>query len=107
MTDTHHTPGPLEVRQAAGINSRDYDVFRAGAPASAGKIARVHGREGMPSAAVAYARLFAAAPELLSALEYAVEKYGKPGGPWNVPSDPGGWIERARAAISKAKGEAR
>lgn len=51
------------------------------------------------------ARLIAAAPDLLDALEYAVEKYGRDGGPWNVPSDPGGWLDRARAAIAKAKGE--
>jgi len=50
-------------------------------------------------------RLITAAPDLLAALEYAVEKYGHPGGPWNVPSDPGGWLDRARAAIAKAKGE--
>lgn len=51
------------------------------------------------------AALMAAAPELLEVLQYAVSKYGKEGGPWNVPSDPGGWLERARAAIKKAKGE--
>lgn len=50
------------------------------------------------------ARLIAASPELLAALQYAVEKYGKEGGPWNVPSDPGGWLERSRAAIEKATG---
>jgi len=49
--------------------------------------------------------VFSAAPELLEALEYAVSKYGQDGGPWNVPSDPGGWLDRARAAIAKAKGE--
>ena len=32
-------------------------------------------------------------------LAEAVASYGKPGGPWNVPSDPGGWLERARAAL--------
>lgn len=32
-------------------------------------------------------------------LREAVALYGKPGGPWNVPSDPGGWLERARAAL--------
>ena len=43
--------------------------------------------------------------ELIAALKYAVEKYGKPGGPWNVPIDPGGWIERAKRAIMKADGK--
>lgn len=50
------------------------------------------------------ALLIAAAPELFEALEYAVEQYGKPGGLWSVPNDPGGWLERARSAIAKAKG---
>lgn len=40
--------------------------------------------------------------ELISTLKEAVDCYGKPGGPWNVPSDPGGWLERARAALRKA-----
>jgi len=52
----------------------------------------------------ANATLAAASPDLLAALEYAVAQYGKPGGPWNVPSDPGGWLDRARDAIAKAKG---
>lgn len=52
----------------------------------------------------ANARLIAAAPCMMKALEEAVALYGKPGGPWNVPSDPGGWLERSRAALSKAKG---
>lgn len=51
------------------------------------------------------ARLIAAAPDLLEALEYAVNVYGKPGGPWNIPADPGGWLDRARTAIAKVRGE--
>lgn len=50
-------------------------------------------------------RLMASAPDLLEALQEAVNHYGRDGGPWNVPSDPGGWISRARAAIAKATGE--
>jgi hypothetical protein len=42
-------------------------------------------------------------PELVKALEKAVDEYGKPGGPWNVPNEPGTWIEIARAALAKAK----
>ena len=37
------------------------------------------------------------------ALADAVEKYGKPGGPWNVPSEPGSWIVKARAALEGEK----
>lgn len=36
------------------------------------------------------------------ALNYAVEKYGKEGGPWNVPSNPGGWLHMARKALENA-----
>jgi len=54
----------------------------------------------------ANARLICAAPDLLSALQAAVDLYGKPGGPWNVPGSAGCWITQARAAISKATGEA-
>jgi hypothetical protein len=50
----------------------------------------------------ANARLIAAAPEMVEALAEAVRQYGEGGGPWNVPSDPGGWLEMARAALEKA-----
>lgn len=43
-------------------------------------------------------------PTSLEVLQEAVDAYGKPGGPWNVPSDPGGWLERAKAAIEREKG---
>ena len=33
------------------------------------------------------------------ALSTAVQQYGKPGGPWNVPRDPGGWICEAMTAL--------
>lgn len=36
----------------------------------------------------------------------AVAVYGKPGGPWNVPSDPGGWLDRARNWLAEADGRA-
>ncbi len=31
-----------------------------------------------------------------------VATYGKPGGPWNVPSEPGSWIEEARNLLRRA-----
>lgn len=52
------------------------------------------------------AELISAAPELLSALQKAVADYGRPGGPWNVPSEPGTWIYMAKKAIEKATGNA-
>ena len=53
----------------------------------------------------ANAHLIAAAPDMYEALEMAILEYGKPGGPWNVPSSPGSWIDKAKAAIVKARGE--
>jgi hypothetical protein len=53
----------------------------------------------------ANAHLIAAAPELYAALEKAVADYGKPGGPWNIPSEPGAWINMAQKALAKARGE--
>lgn len=38
---------------------------------------------------------------LEKALQRAVDLYGKPGGPWNVPSDPGGWLAESRAALGE------
>lgn len=44
-------------------------------------------------------------------LAETIAAYGNPGGPWNVPSDPGGWLSRAqeafaayRAALSRGEG---
>jgi hypothetical protein len=41
-------------------------------------------------------------------ISLAVASYGKPGGPWNVPSDPGGWIALAKDWLeeAQARGEA-
>ena len=43
---------------------------------------------------------------LLAALQHAVAEYGRPGGPWNVPGDPGTWIASASRAIAAATGGA-
>jgi hypothetical protein len=58
----------------------------------------------MPTISESNARVRGAAHDLLEALEDAISLYGKPGGPWNVPSDPGGWLDRARKAVKKARG---
>jgi len=34
-------------------------------------------------------------------LRETVDLYGKPGGPWNVPGDPGGWLSKARALLEE------
>lgn len=49
--------------------------------------------------------LSSAEKDMYEALSEAVEKYGKPGGPWNVPGEPGSWIYKAKKALAKAKGE--
>jgi hypothetical protein len=36
---------------------------------------------------------------LKAALQKAVNDYGKPGGAWNIPDQPGTWIAMARAAL--------
>lgn len=36
---------------------------------------------------------------LRAALQKAVDDYGKPGGPWNVPSEPGTWLQMAKEAL--------
>ena len=43
--------------------------------------------------------------KLASMLRETVALYGNPGGPWNVPSDPGGWISRARELLAKIDGD--
>ena len=48
---------------------------------------------------------FDAMREMYAALSEGVELYGKPGGPWNVPGDRGSWLDKARKALTKAKGQ--
>ena len=107
-----HTPGPWIVRDNGEgwvcpvIDSPNIGKGYFASLATATQ-RDPHPREGggiSTTTARANARLIAAAPDLLAALEKAVGHYGKPGGPWNVPSEPGTWIADARAAIAKAKG---
>lgn len=42
----------------------------------------------------------ASAPKMLAVLKRAIELYGKPGGPWNVPNDPGSWLADAKEAVA-------
>lgn len=44
-----------------------------------------------------------AGQDMQAALKQAIAAYGRPGGPWNAPSDPGGWLETARAAVEKSE----
>ena len=71
-----------------------------------GRDQEVFGPDGVVcTVAMEIAPLVAAAPDLLAALQKAVADYGKPGGPWNVPSEPGTWIEMAKTAIAKTESQ--
>jgi len=102
---SEHTPGPWKIFDGWG-SSRFAPVIVDGIPDVDGKcvancichIASTNDDK------AANARLIASAPDLLAALEKAVADYGKPGGPWNVPREPGTWIWMAERAIEKAKG---
>mgnify|MGYP000885909663 CR=1 FL=1 len=50
-----------------------------------------------------YANAQIAINALTYALQKAVDQYGQPGGPWNVPSEPGTWIFEAKQALETAK----
>lgn len=43
---------------------------------------------------------------LRAILEKAVALYGQPGGPWNVPSEPGTWLAMAKEALGVVEGTA-
>ena len=58
---------------------------------------RLHEKEKLEAAYV-----ISAAKEMQKALAKAVSDYGSPGGPWNVPNEPGTWIHMARKALAKA-----
>ena len=99
---TQHTPGPWYA-------DRRGHIWRYGGGVAGDKpLAAVsrgwYGEDESGYPVEANARLIAAAPDLLAVVEEAIRLYGKPGGPWNVPSDPGGWIARAQAAVAKARG---
>ena len=102
-----HTPGPWK---ACGYEVHDrtteYDEDGARIGSTANCICTAHFVPSHADQRKANAALIAAAPELLAALEKAVEQYGRPGGPWNVPSTPGTWIADAQAAIAKAVSDA-
>lgn len=101
-----HTPGPWKV-VVFGTYARRKVMIKAHLDYLVANIPTFYPTgEHMDLEQRSNAALIAAAPDLLEALERAVNLYGAPGGPWNVPSDPGGWLEQAREAIAKAKGAA-
>ena len=44
-------------------------------------------------------RLRASNKDMRLALAKAIRDYGQPGGPWNVPSEPGTWLHMAKQAL--------
>ena len=92
MSDTMFTPGPWVVDGTL--------VY-----ADVGIQPHITDTGGFTDEPIANASLIAAAPDMYEALEEAILEYGKPGGPWNVPTEPGTWIDKAKAALVKARGE--
>ena len=106
---SEHTPGPwLWEYRRGGEGQYNMEVYSAthGVIATCAWTPRPLGNGATGTYRDANASLIAAAPELLDALQAAVEMYGKPGGPWNVPGSAGCWITQARVAIAKATGVA-
>lgn len=100
-----HTKGPWETRPG---KTGDIKIFMVGARASGGAIASVRVPCGMEAAAEANAALIAAAPELLASLQEALDavKVFHGADCWEIYWNNAPEMQRARAAISKAKGGA-
>ena len=106
--NTQHTPGPWTIEDAgeSDIKGEKYWDCEIRVPhrASIVRLMDSHHCEEFGFSAEetqANARLIAAAPDLLAALEEIYREFGDMGGPE-------GWSEsvmKARAAIAKAKGE--
>jgi hypothetical protein len=100
MSDTKFTPGPWIVDKSFNADIQAPDGLDIATCCAEILNRHTDGEEG-----IANAHLIAAAPDMYAALEKAVSDYGNNGGPWNVPSEPGTWIEMAQSALSKARGE--
>ena len=99
MNDAKFTPGPWSAIDFAGNDLVVTAINDSGRESIA--LLGSHSTKRFTNA-----NLIAAAPDMYEALEMAILEYGKPGGPWNVPSESGTWINKAKAAIVKARGEA-
>lgn len=98
MSDTKFTPGPWTAWLCGTVHSAWLEVETTDEKTKICKLKKKLSGQ-------ANANLIAAAPDMYEALEMAILEYGKPGGPWNVPSSPGTWIDKAKSAIKKARGE--
>jgi hypothetical protein len=111
MKNTPHTPGPWHYRSNAHSKSTfGISIFHGTAPYEEGLIADLSGRyksyrteaEIGPST-IANARLIAAAPDLLSALEEMMSVFQDHE---QYDEESAEVIQSARSALRKAKGEA-
>lgn len=94
MTQTTHTPGPWSLRMT-GWQTNPAAIY---SPRRPGAVACIPARTSVPlDEQSANARLIAAAPDLLAALEELLPM-------WSSGIDEP-WVERARNAIAKAKGQ--
>ena len=100
MKEAKFTPGPWIVDKSFNADIQAPDGLDIATCCAEILNRHTDGEEG-----IANATLIAAAPDMYEALEAAILEYGKPGGPWNVPSSPGTWIDKAKAALVKARGE--
>lgn len=98
---TKHTPGPWSVTKAKhGVDMSHYVVALA-TPDRNDRALVVHAEQGDDGQGDANARLIAAAPELLEALEWALRAMEARNPLWAE----GERFVAARATIAKAKGE--
>lgn len=99
-TGATHTPGPWKVGSVGSVFSIQSDTHcvaftNSGSKSPEAVKAKIH----QDAEQAANARLIAASPELLKALEEAIN--------WNSHDDegfPAVWLDQARAALAKAKG---
>lgn len=109
MTTDTKVPLPENVEEAfaqlwrPGVENAERTV-RAHIAAQAERITTLNVENNLLAGSLAVvdvklAELKAENKRLREALQKAVECYGKPGGPWNVLSEPGSWIARAKEAL--------
>ena len=95
MTQTTHTPGPWSLRMT-GWQTNPAAIY---SPRRPGAVACIPARTSVPlDEQSANARLIAAAPDLLAALQWAVETA-------DTEQYEADWYAAARVAITKAKGQ--
>ena len=98
MDNATHTPGPWEISKYASSYDDIGDNYSVGYNDTDGDYWDIAKLEPLRANRLADARLIAAAPDMLAALEWAVETA-------DTEQYEADWYAAARAAIAKAKGE--